>query len=51
MRCNLNFNGCNAGPSYPCPIFTCRSLLLRALTPSTTTIVNPPIVLTLDQLY
>ncbi len=41
--CNLNFNQCNGGSYYPCPIDTCRSKYLSFLNARTTTIINPTI--------
>lgn len=44
MPCNLNFNQCNLGRSFPRPIFTCRQNYLRLLTnDSPNTIVQPTI--------
>ncbi len=45
MPCNLNFNQCNSFINYPVPIFNCRCRLLAMLNFSTTTVINPPIVL------
>lgn len=41
MPCNLNFNQCRLGRSFPRPIFNCVGLLLQSLTQSGTEIVNP----------
>lgn len=43
MPCNLNFNQCNGGSYYPCPIFNCRCRLLNLLTGSSNTVINPVI--------
>ena len=43
MACNLNFNQCNLGNSYPRPIFNCRCRLLSVLNSSNLTVVNPTI--------
>lgn len=39
--CNLNFNQCNLGCSYPRPIDTCRRQLYSLFNQGTMTILNP----------
>lgn len=43
MACNLNFNQCNSGCSFPRPIFNCRCRLLSILNSSEITVVNPTV--------
>lgn len=44
MPCNLNFNQCNLGPSYPTPIYTCGCRLARLLSSSANNVVNPIVI-------
>lgn len=41
MACNLNFNQCNFGCSFPRPIFNCKCKLLSLLNSSNLSVVNP----------
>ena len=41
MPCNLNFNQCFSGCSYPSPIFNCFQNFLSQYSQSENTIVNP----------
>lgn len=43
MPCNLNFNQCITGCSYPRPIFTCFQNFISLFNQSGNTIVNPVI--------
>ena len=44
MPCNLNFNQCNLGPSYPRPVNTCNLILRNLLSSSTNNVVNPVVI-------
>ncbi|MCI8555001.1 MAG: hypothetical protein HFI85_00285 [Clostridia bacterium] len=42
MPCNLNFNQCNMGRSYPDPIFTCRDVFISLFNNSSPNIIVQP---------
>lgn len=43
MPCNLNFNQCNLGCSFPRPIFNCCSRFISILNQSNIEVINPTI--------
>lgn len=50
MRCNVNFNQCNTGCSFPCPLFTCCRNFRRLFSDSSSnTVINPPLNLAFAQ--